>query len=68
MKRILSFAALLLCTLTSFAQFSGSGSGTQSDPYKIFYADQLNQVRNYPNQSGVVFKLMNDIDLTQIGH
>ena len=46
------------------AQGSMSGSGTESDPYKIFYADQLNQVRNFCNQSGVYFKLMNDIDLT----
>lgn len=63
-KRRYFMAALFLCSLTAaFAQFSGSGSGTESDPYKIFYADQLNQVRNYTNQAGVVFKLMNDIDL-----
>lgn len=64
MRKVLSTAALFLCTLTTFAQFSGSGAGTASDPYKIFYADQLNQVRNFTNQSGVVFKLMSDIDLT----
>lgn len=63
-KRRFFMAAAFLCSLTAaFAQFSGSGSGTESDPYKIFYADQLNQVRNYTNQAGVVFKLMNDIDL-----
>lgn len=48
----------------SFAQYSGSGSGTQSDPYRIFYADQLTQLRNFLNQTDVYFKLMNDIDLT----
>lgn len=42
-----------------------SGSGTSSDPYKIYYPDQLHQVRNYLNQSGVYFKLMNDIDITE---
>lgn len=42
-----------------------SGSGTASDPYKIYYPDQLHQVRNYLNQSGVYFKLMNDIDITE---
>ena len=42
-----------------------SGSGTESDPYKIYYPDQLHQVRNYLNQSGVYFKLMNNIDITE---
>ena len=65
MKRIFLLAALSLSTLTSFAQASMSGSGTESDPYKIFYSDQLHQVRNYLNQSGVYFKLMNNIDLTE---
>lgn len=65
MKRLLTSAVLVLCTvLASFAQASMSGSGTESDPYKIYYPDQLNQVRNYLNQSGVVFKLMYDIDIT----
>ena len=65
MKKLLITAAFLICSLTiTFAQFSGSGSGTTSDPFKIFYADQLNQVRNYLNQEGVVFKLMENIDLT----
>ena len=57
--------ALCLCSLTAtFAQFSGSGSGTENDPYLIFYADQLTQVRNFLGKSGVYFKLMSDIDLT----
>ena len=56
--------ALCLCSLTAaFAQFSGSGSGTENDPYLIFYADQLTQVRNFLGKSGVYFKLMSDIDL-----
>ena len=65
MKRFLLLGALFLCSvLTTFAQYSGSGSGTESDPYLIFYADQLNQVRNFLNKDGVYFKLMSDIDLT----
>lgn len=65
MKRFLLLGALFLCSvLTTFAQFSGSGSGTESNPYLIFYADQLNQVRNFLNRDGVYFKLMSDIDLT----
>lgn len=64
MKRILTSAALFLCSLLTFAQFSGSGSGTESDPYLIFNPIQLNQMRNFLNTSGVYFKLMNDVDLT----
>lgn len=64
MKRLLSFAALFLCSLLTFAQFSGSGSGTESDPYLILNPYQLSQLRNYLNQTGVYFKLMSDINLT----
>ena len=45
--------------------FSGSGSGTESDPYLIFNPIQLYSVRNFTGHEGVVFKLMADIDLTQ---
>ena len=65
MKRLFSLAALLLCSLLTFAQFSGSGSGTENDPYLILNPIHLNQLRNYLNQSGVYFKLMADIDLTE---
>ena len=66
MKRLLTSGALLLCSLfTAFAQFSGSGSGTTNDPYRVFDAYELNQMRNFLNQSGVVFKLMNNIDLAE---
>ena len=51
----------LCCMATSFAQFSGAGSGTKSDPYQITNAVQLNEVRNHLNKA---FILMNDIDLT----
>lgn len=65
MKRLLMFAAMFLCcAATTFAQFSGSGSGTESDPYLILNPIQLNQLRNFLNQESVYFKLMADIDLT----
>ena len=60
------FAALLLCCVSSplSAQFSGSGSGTADDPYRIYNAVQLNQVRNFLGQSNVYFSLEADIDMT----
>lgn len=65
MKRILTTATFLICSLlTTFAQFSGSGNGTEDDPYLIFNEIQLSQVSNFLNQKGVVFKLMKDLDLT----
>lgn len=65
MKRLLTSAVMFLCCMEiTFAQFSGSGSGTESDPYLILNPIQLNQLRNFLNQSGVYFKLMADIDLT----
>ena len=65
MKRLLTSAAMFLCSLLTFAQFTGSGSGTESDPYKITNPYLLNQLRSYLNQEGVYFKLMSDIDLTE---
>ena len=66
MKRLLTLAAMFLCCMaTTFAQFSGSGSGTENDPYLILNPIHLNQLRNYLNQSGVYFKLMADIDLKE---
>ncbi len=65
MKRLLTLAVMFLCSLaTSFAQFSGSGSGTESDPYLILNPIHLNQMRNFQNMEGVYFKLMANIDLT----
>ncbi len=56
---------LLISSLTAWGQsFSGSGSGTASDPYLIYNPNHLNDVHNFIGQNGVVFKLMQDIDLT----
>lgn len=65
MKRLLTSGALFLCSLFTFAQFSGSGSGTKNDPYLILNPIQLNQLRNFLNQSEVYFKLGANIDLTE---
>ena len=66
MKRLLTLAAMFLCCITtSFAQFSGSGSGTENDPYLILNPIHLNQLRNFLNQENVYFKLMADVDLTE---
>ena len=54
----------LACPHWVNAQFSGSGTGTESDPYLIYNQDQLAQVGNFLNQDGVVFELKKDLDLT----
>ena len=65
MKRLLTLAAMFLCCMaTTFAQFSGSGSGTENDPYLILNPIQLSQMRNFSGNSNVYFKLMADIDLS----
>lgn len=55
----------LCCVATSFAQFTGSGSGTENDPYLILNPIQLSQMRNFLNQSGVYFKLMANINVEE---
>ena len=54
----------LTCPQWVNAQFSGSGTGTESDPYLIYNQDQLAQVGNFLNQEGVVFELKKDLDLS----
>ncbi|MDE7461723.1 MAG: dockerin type I repeat-containing protein [Muribaculaceae bacterium] len=63
-RTLMMLLMLLALPATVSAQFSGSGAGTKSDPYLIFNPSQLNQVRNFLGQSGVCFKLMNDLDMT----
>lgn len=58
-------AVAALCPQWAQAQFSGSGSGTENDPYLIFNPIQLNEVRNYLDNSNVWFKMMYDIDLEE---
>lgn len=65
MKKYLFLFVCMLHSLWAAAQFSGSGSGTTSDPYLIFNPTQLAQMANFLNNSNVVFELKNDIDLTE---
>lgn len=62
-RLVLMFIALF-SSASCFAQFSGAGSGNGSDPYLIFTAKQLDEIRNGFN-TGAYYKLMNDIDLAE---
>ena len=64
MKRKLLSIFMLLCSTMMFAQFSGSGTGTESDPYLIYNENQLAQVANFLGQEGVVFKLQKDLNIS----
>ncbi len=65
MKKLLVLLCAVLTTATISAQFGGSGSGTQNDPYLIFNPIHLDQMRNFLGKTGVYFKLMADIDLEE---
>ena len=56
-------ATLLFCSVafSLSAQFSGTGTGTEDDPYRIYNMDQLNQVRNF--NYGEYFSLETDLDM-----
>ena len=64
MRKLLSSLALLFATIPIFAQFSGSGSGTESSPYLIYNESQLAQVANFLGQEGVVFSLQKDLNVS----
>ncbi len=66
MKKIYCTLLCLLCVITSWAQgsLSGTGSGTENDPYRIYNVYQLAELSNFTNRAGVVFELMTDIDLS----
>ena len=67
-RRTLATWGIILLTVLSMpvcAQFSGSGSGSSTDPFIITSGDELNQVRNFLNNANVNFKMLNDVDLTQ---
>ncbi len=65
MRRLITLLVTLVCSVTvTFAQYSGSGTGTKNDPYLIFNETQLSQMANFLNKSGVYFKLMKDLNLT----
>ena len=49
------------------AQYTGSGSGTEDDPYIILNADQFYSIRNFTG-TGVFFSLLTDIDLSDYSY
>lgn len=66
MKRfLLTITYVMAFACCALAQFSGAGSGTKDDPYRIFNADQLNQVRNFLGKADVYFSLEADIDMSE---
>ena len=64
MRKLLSSLGLLFAAIPIFAQFSGSGSGTENSPYLIYNETQLAQVANFLGQEGVVFSLQKDLDVS----
>ena len=66
MKRILLFCLMILCIHQTKAQFSGKGSGTAEDPYLITEALNVEEIRNFQNKEGVVFKLENDVNMSEL--
>ena len=64
MKKLFLFIFCAVLSIGARAQFSGSGTGTESDPYRIYTEVHLAQMTNFLNQEGVVFELMKDLDLS----
>lgn len=62
MKKTILITMMAVCSMQLQAQFSGQGSGTEKDPYKITNADELFEVRN---DLAAYYKVMNDIDMTE---
>lgn len=57
-----------MSTIVSWAQgssLSGTGSGTEADPYRIYNVYQLAQLNNFQDQPGAVFELMNNLDMSE---
>ncbi|XOV93068.1 MAG: T9SS type A sorting domain-containing protein [Bacteroidota bacterium] len=60
-KFVLLIYFVLLLSFPAYSQFSGSGSGTELDPYIISNPTQLDEIRN---NLTAYYELANDIDLT----
>jgi len=65
MRKILFFSIFFALIFSANNALAYDGSGTTEDPYLIKTAEDLDNVRNYLNSPSVVFKLANDIDLTE---
>lgn len=57
---------VLLLNIAVFAQFSGTGAGTETSPYSITNGTQLNEIRNFLGEenANVHFEIKNNIDLS----
>lgn len=64
MKKLFLLIVCAVLSIGARAQFSGSGNGTEADPYRIYTDIHLAQIANFLNQSGVYFELMKDVDLS----
>ncbi|MBQ0022115.1 MAG: dockerin type I repeat-containing protein [Prevotellaceae bacterium] len=64
MKKLFLFIFCAVLSIGAHAQYSGSGNGTEANPYLIQNVYQLAQMANFLNQEGVVFELKMDIDLS----
>ena len=69
MKKIFTLIALMLATSSIASAYTWKGSGTQSDPYLIENAQQLDEIRTLPENKDAnnYFKLTVDIDLATWG-
>ncbi|MBQ5891896.1 MAG: hypothetical protein IIW76_04915, partial [Bacteroidales bacterium] len=65
-KLWLTFTAMLLCSIASFAQFGG-GTGTQNNPYLISEPAHFKAIATLQSTSGKYFKLTEDINLGDLG-
>lgn len=65
MKKLFFLIFCMVLSIGARADFSGSGSGTATDPYIIVNPNQLNELRNFLNDANVYFKLEDDIDLSK---
>ena len=65
-KLFLTFTAMLLCSIASFAQFGG-GTGTKNDPYLISDSTHFKAIAQQSNgASGKYFRQTADINLSDL--
>jgi len=63
MKRNLFIAAMLVVAVNAYSQNFSGGTGTETDPYQVATAEQLQEVTNFPT---ACFKQVADIDLADV--
>lgn len=66
MRRIIFYCLMALCANQAIAQYSGKGSGTTEDPYLLTTALNVEEIRNFQGVEGIVFRLENDIDMSEL--